>query len=475
MIAPGDLIGAVIFLALMLTIVVIGEAWARLGSPDPEVSRKFVHLASAAACLILPLLIESPFVVGGMAVGLSGFFLFTGYYRLLKSLHGVKRKSLGSECYTVAIFLVFLLAADNYWIYVVSILVLGVADASAALVGIKYGRFRYNIQSAVKSMEGSFAFFTIVFFAVLIPSPFLVDLAWANLLHIAFAMALLLTCVEAVSIHGADNLFVPVAAAVLLEKLSVLALPVLLIHNLSLVALFAVAFFANLLLRACTSGEDAPFEGGAIMVFALFTYGAWTLAGAPWVIPVIAAFLVAIIAWAAVKYMARLDLSIRIRPTFRAVIVPFALILIAHVTGAFEEFYGPYLTLGSAVLSFAIFGLWRPNPETRGPGYSIGFAAAIGLVAGTAFAVPVWALFPQVGWTAPATIIAVVVLFSAINYRIVERRVRSDHEFFWPASHVGLAALAGLIVYLAQYGEILPVWELPEGTDFIRTAWEFWR
>lgn len=278
MIAEGDLFGAAVLLGLLTAVLVVGELWARLGSPDPELSRKFIHLASAAACLLFPVLIESPFVVGAMAVVMSTLFAVSGHFGLLQSLHGVQRQSRGSECYAVAIFLVFLLAGDDYWVYLVSILVLGVADASAALVGIKYGRFRYTVQSVVKSMEGSLAFFVMAFLAVLVPSPFLADLEWLKLLHIAFATALVLTCIEAVSTHGSDNLFVPVAAAVMLEKLSALTMPVLLLHNISLVALLAVAFCANLLLRKWTTGENAPFGGGAVLVVALFAYGTWMLA-----------------------------------------------------------------------------------------------------------------------------------------------------------------------------------------------------
>lgn len=473
-IAEGDLLGAAILTVLLLGILGIGELWARFGSPEAETSRKFVHLASAGACLLFPVLIESPFVVGAMAVGLSAFFAVAAYYKLLESLHSVERESRGSECYAAAIFLVFLLSGDDYWIYVVSILVLGVADASAALIGVKYGRFRYTVQGAVKSMEGSFAFFTIAFAAVLLPSPFLAELPWANLLHIAFATALLLTCFEAVSMHGADNLFVPVAAAVILEKLSAVALPVLLLHNLFIVGLFAAAFCVNLALRYFTSGEDSPFEVGAILMFSLFVYGAWALGGAPWVLPVVTGFFFAVATWLAAKKLTKIDLSIRIRPTYRALLLPFGVVMFAHVFEWFELLYGPYLAVGASVLAFAIVGLWRPNPEVRGPGYSTRFATVVGIIAGLAIAVPAWGFFPEVGLAAPAAIVVVTALISAVNYRLVERRRREGHEFFWPAPHVGLAFLAGVALFLAQYGELLPMWEIPAASELMRYEWTPW-
>lgn len=470
-----DLIGAAVLLAVLLAVLGVGEAWARLGNPQPEHSRKFVHLASAAACLLFPFLIESPLVVGAMAVGMSAFFAFAGHLGLLQALDAVERSSRGSEYYAVAIFMVFLLAGDDLWIYFSSVLVLGVADAFAALIGIRYGRLRYSVQDGEKSVEGSFAFFAIACAAVLVTAPFFAELPWRNLLHIAVAAGVLLTCFEAISLDGADNLFVPVAAAVILEKLAEDTLAVLIFQNLHLLVIFASMFAINSLVRRLARTPEAPFDGGGIIAFALFAFGSWALAGAPWALPVVVGFVVAICAWLASNRLTEVDLSMRIRPTYRALLLPFGVVLLANMFRHWDALYGPYLAVGAVVLAFAVTTLWRPNPEVRGPMYSTRFCAAVGLAAGLVMVGPAWLLYPEVGAVTPLVLIAVATAVSASNYWIIERRPRqADDEFYWPASQIALVFAVGAAVFLAQTNGFLQMWEIPVDRELMRHQWTPW-
>lgn len=85
---------------------------------------------------------------------------------------------------------------------VAAILVAGVADALAAVVGKRFGRHRYR---GGKSMEGSMAFLAAVL-AVFLPLPG-VGIGGAA------AAALALTVVEAMTLRVDDNLYLPLAAA----------------------------------------------------------------------------------------------------------------------------------------------------------------------------------------------------------------------------------------------------------------------
>ncbi len=84
----------------------------------------------------------------------------------------------------------------------IGILVAGVADAAAAVVGKRYGRTRYR---GGKSLEGSAAFL-----AVVLPILLLVPVLS---LPAALILALVLTALEAPTLPLADNLYLPVAAA----------------------------------------------------------------------------------------------------------------------------------------------------------------------------------------------------------------------------------------------------------------------
>jgi phytol kinase len=64
---------------------------------------------------------------------------------------------------------VFWLSPDDPLLFVIPMLVLSLADAVAALIGISYGRLRYESTDGIKSAEGSAAFFCAAFFSVHVP------------------------------------------------------------------------------------------------------------------------------------------------------------------------------------------------------------------------------------------------------------------------------------------------------------------
>ena len=90
---PSDLRGALIISALFAIILIAAELWSRLGRPKPEWTRKLVHLGGGMVGLLLPALIQSPLVVLALTASLSAAFVIGEKTKLLRSLHGVERKS----------------------------------------------------------------------------------------------------------------------------------------------------------------------------------------------------------------------------------------------------------------------------------------------------------------------------------------------------------------------------------------------
>ncbi len=479
LIAEGDLTGAAVVLGVLTVVLVVGEAWARIGDPDPERSRKFVHLFSGGVCLLFPFFVTSPVVVGALAIGMSALFATASRYQLLKSLHRVERAkdSRGSEYYPVAIFLVFLLAADDLWIYFSAVLTLGVADAFAALIGTRYGRLKYTVQDGQKSVEGSLAFFAITAGAILISAPFFAELPWPNLLQIAFTTAVVLTAFEAISLRGADNLFVPVAAAVILAKLAADPYTVLLFQNLHLLAFACGAIAVNLLAGYTTGTRDTrPFDTGGILTFTLFAFATWALGSASWALPVIVGYLLAIIAWITSGLATGVHVKIPIRVAYRALLIPFAILIFANISGHYALLFGPYLASCAAVLAFTITTFWRPSPKIRGPLYSTRFSIAVGFVAALCVTIPPFLFYPDVGLLGgPGLLVALTTVICAVNYRIVERRLRDADDHFWPASHFTLPILAALIVLGLQHLGLIGHWTPPPDAELMRYSWEpFW-
>ena len=475
MIPSGDIAGAAILLTLLSLVLIAGEAWARLGSPSPEKSRKFVHLLSGAACLLFPFLIQSPWVVGAMAIAMSSMFAMASKAKIFKSLHSVERSSRGSEYYPVAIFLVFLISADDLWIYFSAILTLGVADAFAALIGTRYGRLTFTVQEGKKSLEGSLAFFLIATAAILLPAPFFTELPWPNLIQIALATAALLTAFEAISIRGADNLFVPVAATFILQKLAQEPLTVLVYQNLHILGLFALLSATNIGIAYLLKAERKPFNAGGILTFSLFAFTAWALGSASWALPVLTGFCLALYAWMAASYFIGVQLSIPIRATYRALLMPLVILLFANFSGDYPLYFGPYLAASAAVAAFVVTTFWRPDPDRRGPFYSKRFALLAGIAAGFVITLPPFLFHPEIGFLqGPLLITLLTAALAILNLQIVERRRRRGDEHYWPASHFLLAITAAALLFAAQHIGLVDLWQPPADETLMRYSWQPW-
>lgn len=90
---------------------------------------------------------------------------------------------------------------------ITGILVAGVADAVAAVVGKRFGRLRYR---GGKSVEGSVGFLILVTATVAIAVPAFHPL-------IVLTLAFMLTGIEAFSFAVPDNLYLPVATAAVIQ------------------------------------------------------------------------------------------------------------------------------------------------------------------------------------------------------------------------------------------------------------------
>lgn len=465
--AFGDIIGAAIIIAALALVLLGGELWARLGSPDPETSRKFVHLASAGVCLLFPLMVESPWVVGALAVGMAVFFGAASRFKLLASIHGVDRTSRGSEYYPLAIFLVFLLSGDEIWIYFASVLVLGVADACAALVGVRYGRVHYQVEEGEKSLEGSLAFFGVAFVAVGGTAWLFTDLPLLHILNISVTAAALLTAFEAISMKGSDNLFIPFAAAVMLEKLAVDTLFELSIQNAMLAVTSVGLALGNYLVGKLTPKRHLPFDTGGILALTLFAYATWALGSLEWMLPVFVGYLLCMAAWALSWASNEVQVTLRVRTTYRALLLPFAVLIVANIFELYAVLYGPYLAACAVMLAFVTTAMLRPEPDARF--YSKRLSSLVGAVAATCVVVPAYLLDAGVGWQAPALIIVLTGLACGINTRITDHAELEDASY-WPASNLALIVVVTAFVYAAQHHGLISQWNAPAAGDMWRAV-----
>jgi dolichol kinase len=448
---PGDLRGAAILAAAFLSLLVLAELWRRFGHPKPEWTRKLVHLGGGIACLFFPFLVHSPWVVLALALPLTGLFVAGGRFGFLKSLHGIGRRSRGAEYYPLSVFLAFLMTQGKPWLYLAAVLVLAVGDAFAALIGSRYGVIRYEVEDGQKSLEGSLVFLVIAFLAIHLPALLLTDLPRPVCVLAALLVAALVTGFEAISLEGADNLFVPLAVVVILGKITTKPLSEVVYQNVSLLAICLGVGLAVWRFRS--------FNVGGAITFILFAYGTWSLGSWVWALPVFLGFAGYLAAWLRFAPPGH-GAGIKVRTLARALLPPFTMLLLANSLEDGGRFFSPYLAASAAVLAFSLdTGVFRL--ERRESGILGAFGLAL-LGAALAVLGPALARWPP-PWPALLAILATTAVVTLANAAIELRDPEARRSRDWTAWRFLLSfAAAGAVLGLQALGTI-PSWDPAAG------------
>jgi len=167
----------------------------------------------------------------------------------------------------------FVLSSENRLLYLIPLLTLTLADAVAALVGIRYGQHRFCTSEGTKSAEGSLAFFMVAFLSAHVPLLLLSDTGRAESLLIALVLGILVMLFEAVSVGGLDNLFIPLGCYALLRRYLMLEADELLFR---LGAILLLALLVFIWRRRTTLKESG------LLAAALVGYMNWALGGWQW-------------------------------------------------------------------------------------------------------------------------------------------------------------------------------------------------
>jgi phytol kinase len=263
------------FLALFGGLLLV----TRLTSAEPETTRKMFHAGSGALTLTFPFLFHDTWPVflltGASALLVAAIkFLPTVRDRFGGVADRVERPTLGEIYFPISVALLFWLTRDSApLLFVVPMLMLAFADATGALVGVRYGLTPYG--GASKSVEGSVAFVAVAFLCVHVPLLLWTNVGRAESLIIAATLALLVMLLEGSAWRGLDNLFIPIGGYFLLRAYLPLdaaaLLPRLLVTSM-LVMLIVLA-------RRRTTLED-----GSLLAGAFLCYVAWVVMGWPWLI-----------------------------------------------------------------------------------------------------------------------------------------------------------------------------------------------
>ncbi|MEO7599032.1 MAG: hypothetical protein ABIV50_08880 [Opitutus sp.] len=254
------------------------------GLVQPETSRKLVHLGMGVVCLTLPWVFQEiwpVWVLAGLAGGILASLRCVPFLRrqIGGVLHDVNRASLGEIYFPLGVALVFTLSAGDRLTFIIPVALLTFADAAGALVGQRWGRHPFATLEGQKSIEGSLAVGAMGFLCAAVPL-LVAQHDWRASLIIAAAIGLFSLMLEAISWHGLDNIFLPLAAY---AQITVYLGAPRSSLELRLAVLIGITAMALIWRRGQIVDESARL-GGALALYFFWAVGGWTWLVAPLVL-----------------------------------------------------------------------------------------------------------------------------------------------------------------------------------------------
>ena len=181
-----------------------------------EYTRKIAHILGSLSSLIFIYIFDSYWYVIGIGIFFFLLLFFGKRRKAINSIDAVERKTSGSFLLPIAIGGLFVAAKveGNNLLYVLPVLILGISDPLAGIIGTYFHKKTNNIQLWGKPLQktylGSMAFFSS---AALLSmwALSLYGLFFAQAAADAIIIATISTFVEMISTNGFDNILVPFA------------------------------------------------------------------------------------------------------------------------------------------------------------------------------------------------------------------------------------------------------------------------
>lgn len=224
----GDLLGLIIVYTYVAVLLLISE---KLLIKYEVFSRKFLHIMVGNVLFVLPIF-ETKFAMTFLAAApfIPLTFLMSPHSPLkIKDKISSSGHGLGLVYYAISWTFLAYLFFDKPWIIAVGIAAMSYGDGMASLIGIRYGKRKYNFLGDTKSIEGSVAMYiTLVavmwaslrYYIYIFPSTYVIPI---NII-IILVVPLVATIFEAITPKGLDNITACFSAAFLYNILATVIL-----------------------------------------------------------------------------------------------------------------------------------------------------------------------------------------------------------------------------------------------------------
>lgn len=198
-----------ILLIIVVAAALLSQVLVSKGVINSLPARKFLHIIAISTSAFSVYIADYTLLLWVVLVAVPILFLLVifGIFNS-KDQH---RNSWGIFYYAL-VFLIFLWLFPHQPAFIFfPLIILALADGFAALTGYYFGRHWYNFGHESKSIEGSVVFFLFTLFCLQI-LPLLLPFAerpFASVYSVII-VSVFLTLVEAISIKGRDNLWIPI-------------------------------------------------------------------------------------------------------------------------------------------------------------------------------------------------------------------------------------------------------------------------
>jgi uncharacterized protein (TIGR00297 family) len=268
----NDITGLIVTYAYAFSLLIVATLIQKWRGYPAEFTRKIVHIGAGMA--IFPIIfIFDNWYWGIVPTGTFIFFNYLSYrFRLIKAMD-LAGDTMGTVyfAFSITLLLAIFWSQNLEWVAVAGTMAMTWGDAFASIIGRGWGKNHYFIGKHRRSLEGSAAMFGFTFGAVLpvlIFFPTGLDLLKA--LTVSLFVALIATILEAFSLIGLDNIFVPIGAS--------LTTYALVFWNVSFVMLLLGLAISSLIGYVAYQRKSLSFSGvlGAIITgTTIFGFGGW--------------------------------------------------------------------------------------------------------------------------------------------------------------------------------------------------------
>jgi len=190
-------------------LIAVAEVLKRKFSLPTMFTRRFAHVTTAIVACIAPFFITRTEIVV-VSIMFAVVLQLGRRYNIFSAIHTVERRTYGDIFLPLGVAgAALLFLPDNVQAFQFGVLVMGISDAMAGLIGEKYGKHTIRFFGNVKSLEGSAVFFVCTLILVLLFAPVFS--------YPLVMIVMVLTIVELLSVYGLDNLILPTLGAFLFQ------------------------------------------------------------------------------------------------------------------------------------------------------------------------------------------------------------------------------------------------------------------